>query len=40
MRVVTDDWGARLAARVVVEVADLAGGRLRPESAARLAEVT
>jgi hypothetical protein len=40
MRAVTDDWGARLATRVVDEVADLAGGRLRPESAALLTAVT
>jgi hypothetical protein len=37
---VTDDWGARLAARVVEEVGALAGGRLRPESAALLTDVT
>jgi hypothetical protein len=37
---VTDDWGARLAARVVDEVGVLAGGRLRPESAALLTDVT
>ena len=39
-RAVTDDWGARLASRVVDEVAVLAGGRLRPESAALLTDVT
>jgi hypothetical protein len=37
---VTDDWGARLAARVVEEVGVLAGGRLRSESAALLTDVT
>jgi hypothetical protein len=36
---VTEDWGARLASRVVDEVAVVAGGRLRPESAARLTDV-
>ncbi|MDT7571220.1 MAG: hypothetical protein QOE05_1394 [Actinomycetota bacterium] len=40
IRAVTDDWGARLAARVVDEVGVLAGGRLRPESAALLTDVT
>ena len=39
-RAATDDWGARLAARVVDEVGVLAGGRLRPESAALLTDVT
>jgi hypothetical protein len=39
-RAVTDDWGARLAARVVDEVGVLAGARLRPESAALLTDVT
>jgi hypothetical protein len=40
IRAVTDDWGARLASRVVDEVGVLAGGRLRPESAALLTDVT
>jgi hypothetical protein len=39
-RAVTDDWGERLAARVVDEVGVLSGGRLRPESAALLSDVT
>ena len=39
-RAATDDWGARLAARVVDEVGVLAGGHLRPESAALLTDVT
>jgi hypothetical protein len=37
---VTDDWGTRLATRVVDEVAVLAGAALRPESAALLSDVT
>jgi hypothetical protein len=36
----TPEWGAHLGTRVVEEVSGLAGGRLRPESAARLSEVT
>jgi hypothetical protein len=40
IRAVTDDWGAHLASRVVDEVGVLAGGRLRPESAALLTDVT
>ena len=36
----TLEWGAHLGTRVVDEVAGLAGGRLRPESAARLSDVT
>jgi hypothetical protein len=36
----TPEWGAHLGTRVVEEVAGLAGGRLRPESAARLSQVT
>jgi hypothetical protein len=35
-----DGWGDRLAARVVEEVSVLAGGRLRPTTAARLRDVT
>src|SRR4051794_26679218 len=35
-----DDGGAQLAARVVAEVTEVAGGRLRPESAERLRELT
>lgn len=36
----TEEWAAHLGSRVVDEVAALAGGRLRPESAARLSTVT
>jgi len=36
----TPEWGAHLGTRVVEEVAGLAGGRLRPESATRLSQVT
>jgi hypothetical protein len=36
----TREWGAHLGTRVVDEVAGLAGGRLRPESAARLTDIT
>ena len=39
-RVATEDWGAHLASRVVEEVTNLAGGRLRPDSAAVLTDVT
>jgi hypothetical protein len=39
-RAATDGWAAHLASRVVDEVAALAGGRLRPESAALLSDVT
>jgi hypothetical protein len=39
-RAATDDWGARLASRVVDEVGEIAGGRLRPESAALLTDLT
>jgi PucR C-terminal helix-turn-helix domain/GGDEF-like domain len=34
------DWGSHLATRVVAEVAELAGGRLRPEVARLLTDVT
>jgi hypothetical protein len=36
----TRDWGEHLGTRVVDEVAGLVGGRLRPESAARLSDLT
>jgi hypothetical protein len=39
-RAATEDWGAHLASRVVEEVTTLAGGRLRPDSAAVLSDVT
>jgi hypothetical protein len=39
-RAATEDWGAHLASRVVEEVTNLAGGRLRPDSAAVLSDVT
>lgn len=39
-RAPTDDWGVHLASRVVDEVAALAGGRLRPQSAALLTDMT
>ena len=36
----TREWGKHLSTRVVDEVAGLSGGRLRPESAARLSDLT